>query len=356
MAVETDEIRHPASSSKATSTNRLYGSRSMPDLSCAIVDLRTTHSAPETVLPISPPPVPASTEAVEIDQVGQLATAAKTNKLPGCTQSSELPNSDGKLKSTPSAPNLAGSALPPVAPAPEVTGYDYLEKVKELCDEIEPDLFDEYFEKHFQEGHGEAFLISKEMTRRILPRSDNLYGRWEYLESDFFLKWGFTSSSEQIVEKTTLRPSKLTSLLTSATQEYPHILIVEAIDRSGIQFLGATFDIDPYFIAQHLGKSHLRVTGQHQREMVNLSCSFQSFVKRREGVTSYARNDLDSPLQTFPWYNMNLLGFRRYTTDRADMPDLWPRAGTGRLNLEIDMAFLEPHASCYQFSQYSCKI
>jgi hypothetical protein len=328
----------------------------MPDLSFADSNLRNTHPAPGIAVPTSPRNVLASTEAVETDQVDKPAKAVRTDELPACTQPSELSIFDGKLQSTPLAPNLAGSALPPVGPVPGITGYNYLEKVKELCDEIKPDLFDECFEKHFQQGHGEAFLISKEKTRRILPGSDDPDGKWEYLESDFFLNWGFTSSSQPLIEKPTLRPSKLTSLLTSATQEYPHILIVEAIDRSDIQFLGTAFDIDPYFIAQHLGTNQLRVREQHQREMANLSCSFQSFLKRREGVTSCARSDFDIALEALPWHNMHGVGFRLYTTDRADMPDLWPRAGTGRLNMEIDMAFLEPRASCYQFSQYSCKI
>jgi hypothetical protein len=159
----------------------------MPDLSFANPNLRNAHSAPGIAVPTSSRNVLASTEAVDSDQVNKPAKAVKTDELPACTQPSELSIFDGKLQSTPLAPNLAGSALPPVAPVLGITGYNYLEKVKELCDEIKPDLFDEYFEKHFQEDHGEAFLISKEKTRRILPGSDDPDGKWEYLESDFFL-------------------------------------------------------------------------------------------------------------------------------------------------------------------------
>jgi hypothetical protein len=102
-----------------------HESRSMPDLSCADVNLRNTHPAPGIAVPTSPPNVPAFTNSVEIDQVGQPVRAVKTNELLGSKQSPKLSTSDGSLQSSPSAPALDESAPPTVVPASECGYYDF---------------------------------------------------------------------------------------------------------------------------------------------------------------------------------------------------------------------------------------
>jgi hypothetical protein len=303
-SVEMDERRQFA---PAALSNRLHESRSMPDLSCADVNLRNTHPAPGIVVPTSAPNVPASTNSVETDRVSQPARAVKTNELLGSTQSPKLSTSDGSLQSSPSAPALEESAPPAIVPASECGYYDYLDKVKSLCDEISPGLFDDLFGRHFPKGHGEVFLINKESTKRILPSSDDPDGILEHLEIDSFLSYGYISSSEQIaVKRATPELSILRSLLISATQEDPHFLIVEAIDRMGIQMLGTAFDIDPCFVAQHLGTDELRWGVSNQSEMQILSHQFKNFVNHRNRVPSHFEDNVDLIPQDWPWYNMDL--------------------------------------------------
>jgi hypothetical protein len=137
--VAMDEFGQAAPSSGSTSANGLRGSRSMPDLSRADVNLRNTHPAPGIGVPTFPPHVSASTEAVESDQASQAAIAAKMHECPRSTQSPKLSNFDGKLQSTPPAP-VSAELAPPSVTASEGDHYDYLEKVKELCNEIGPGI------------------------------------------------------------------------------------------------------------------------------------------------------------------------------------------------------------------------
>jgi hypothetical protein len=341
--VEKDELRQFA---LAALSNRLHGSRSMPDLPHADVNLCNTHPAPGFAVPTSPPNVP---EASETDQIGQPAGAVKTTELLRSTQSSKLSNSNSSLQSSPSAPASDEPAPPTVVPASEGGYYDYLDKVKSLCDEISPGLFDDLFQRHFSKGHGEVFLISKNSTKRILPSSDDPDGIWEYLEIDSFLGYGYISSFEQIaVKQATPKLSILGSLFTSATQEDPHILIVEAIDRTGIQMFGTAFDIDPSFIAQHIGADESR---WGQSEMQILSRRFKQFVNPRNRVPCRPEVNIDIMTQDWPWCNMDLGLRTSITQDQARMMDLWPGVGTDRL----DQIFWHPRVSCYQASQSVCK-
>jgi hypothetical protein len=227
--------------------------------------------------------------------------------------------------------------------------------VKEICDGISPDLYDDLFEKHFREGHGEVFLISKEVTRSILPRSDHSYGRWEYLESDSFLKRGYISRSEQVVKRSTPELSILRSLLASATQENPHVLIVEDIDRTGVQILGMLFDIDPHFIAQHLGEEQSRHNISHESPLGVLSDKFKNLLEERNEVPSHAEADVDMASNPSPSYTMFGRLFRSITIDQAKALALWPGSGTGRMNSMFKHVVLRPRASCYQVSPYGCK-
>jgi hypothetical protein len=351
--VAIDAIGQIAPSSGDMSTNGLHGSRSMPDLSRADVNLRNTQPAPGIAVSTSPPNVSASTEAVESDQASQAAIAAKMNECPRSTQSPKLSTSDGKLQSTPLAPVSAESA-PPSVTAPEGDHHDYLEKVKELCDRISPGLYDELFEKHFQEGHGEVLLINKEKPRRILPRSGDPDGRWKNLESGFFLRHGFPDLIPGFGNGTTTNYSILKNLVTSATEENPHVLIVEGIDRTGVRILGTAFNIDPCFVARHLGTMESRIRVARESEMKILSHQFKNFVNCRNRVPSHAKGDLANTPEILPGYMMDG-SLWLSTDDGAQIPGQWPGAGTDRLHLSYGVTVARPRVSCQQVSLYGCK-
>jgi hypothetical protein len=351
--VEMAGLRQPTLHTGARTTSRLRRSRSLPEDLHLDRNLQSTHVAHEAQAPTLPSNVPASTEAVEVDQVDQLATAAKTTELHGSTQSLILSNPNSDLENILFAPTWAESGPPTVVPASEDTDYDYLEKVKEICEGISPDLYDDLLEKHFQEGHGEVFLISNEETRLILRKSNHYGSEWENLESEFFLKHGIMPNVEQIVKRSTPELSILRNLVISATQDNPHVLIVEGIDRNGAQMLGRAFDINPRFYVQHLGTWQSRLDIPHQRALEVLSQKFESFVKQRNEVPSHAEGDVPKPSLSYAM-NGNLDTF--ITTDGAEALDPWPGSGTGGIDWGFESVLLYPRATCYQVSPYSCKV
>jgi hypothetical protein len=350
--VEKDEFRQFA---PVVLSSRLHGSRSMPDLSCAEVNLHNTHPASAIAVQTSPPNVPASPEAVKINQVGQPATAAKTTELHESTQPLSLFNNDSDLRCTVSAPDLAGSASVPVLPAAErlvfPLDYDYLEKVKSLCDSIGPELYHDLFESHFQEAHGEIFLISKQLTGCILSTSDNSNDKWEHLDNYVFSTYWFLFPYRfpRGEKQATPRLDVLRNLVTSATQEDPHVLIIESIDLIGVQLLGRLFDIDPSFIAQHLG-ARSRLETWHESELGILSHHFKNFVNHRDRIPGHGEESIKSTPQAPPWYSMEDYLFENFMEDNP-----WPGAGSDRLDRRHGKLALRPRVSYYQVSRYSCK-
>jgi hypothetical protein len=360
--VEMAELRQPTLHTGARTTRRLHRSRSLPEVLHFDRNLQSTHVAHEAQAPTLPSNVPASTEAVEIDQDGQLTTAAKTTELHGYTQLPVLSNSNSDPQNTPPTPSPADLGPPTVVSVSEGTDYDYLEQVKEICDGIKPDLYD-LFEKHFQEGHGEVFLISKEHRKRILPpSSDGQNGLWVNLKSQFFLRYGIPDSLPEpepfphFGNGATIDFSILRNLVTSATEEDPHVLIVEGSDRTGVQILGMLFNIDPRFVAQHLGTFETRNNMFRQNAWGVLSDKFKSFMKERNEMPGHAEGNVDMASKPSPSYTMDGRLYTSIRTDRAEALDIWPGSVTGRIDGKSKSVILCPRASCYQVSPYGCKV
>jgi hypothetical protein len=350
--IEMDEVQQPTLHPGAENTNKLRGSRSLPDLLHADSNLQSSSSAHGPLQSTTSHAVPVSTAVVSPDGISQPAPVVTTNELHGSPSSLELPLFDNSLRTSPSAPDWE---CYPIATSASVPDYDYLDKVKSLCDEIEPNLYDNLFEKHFQEGHGKVLLISKEVTECILPSSDVSYGsKWENLTIDRFLKTGSLYSSIPGPAFSTLR-----NLVTSATQENPHLLIIEAIDRTGIQILGTTFNLDPCFVAKHLGPGYFESwPGHSHREkmerMDSLKHKYRGFVKHRIGVPSTTEGDAKVSPQVPPWYTMYGRLHNPAYTDQAEIWE-WAGAGTERVCLDEGTSTLVPRVSCIQVSLYGCK-
>lgn len=104
----------------------------------------------------------------------------------------------------------------------------YLDIVKSLAHCIDPGLYKRYFEDHSQaEQHSKACMIPK--------------GRLAWLDED---RWNPESSSQ--VRRELLEPS-------GEAQHHPCLLLVSGIGADWMHKLGMTVNLDPRFVAQHIG-------------------------------------------------------------------------------------------------------
>lgn len=204
--------------------------------------------------------------------------------------------------------------------------YDYLGKVKSLCDGIGSSLYDELFERHFTEGRGHALFIHNHAAETVLfPKQE-----WSTINENL-LKYRMSDAGDT-THSGYAKPNPVRFILDRGQQEDPCILIVEDIDKEGIKMLGGDLGIDPCFFAQHLGQKHL--VHSRGRVMTKLRSGFLSFLESRD------QGSVSPCMIAGPYVFANYLG-----------TSLSPR-----LDAQHPGSFRFPRISCCQISPYGCMV
>lgn len=292
------EIRHTASLPETRATTQLHKSRSLP----------TIHT-PDTGLSI---------RASAIQGQGQ-----------------NTPPSTFAKGTRPDIP-LLGPIPERFSPEESKSAYDYLGVVKSLADEIAPGLYDSLFEQHFQQGHRSVDLFTTGLWRPHLLES------WE--EGNF-----------HILQR--LRQY----WIINTREQSPCVLVVEAIDKAGVQALGMALNIDPCFFASHLQESSpLDAEIPNNKKVRSLSASFAKYVTSRDEKNTF--NDhiwrTGNDDNRFSAMDAVYLGWIKYCN--LDDGYAWPLAGTYRIRDLVDKdtgsrCRLSACVSCCRVSQNGCK-
>jgi hypothetical protein len=147
-------------------------------------------------------------------------------------QSTDNPESPAGRSTALAGPGIEESRnnipLPGSIPEPFLPAYDYLGKVKELADEIGPDLYEEQFGQRFTHGRTRIGLYTPGYLGVDMKFED-------VLENIPNLIW-------------TLQTNFYSASITGPTT----VLIVQAINKAGVQAIGTAFNVDPCFFARHL--------------------------------------------------------------------------------------------------------
>jgi hypothetical protein len=164
------------------------------------------------------------------------------------------------------APADPGAELPPteiplLGPVPANFGpaYGYLGEVKELADKIAPDLYEKYFEQRFPKGRIRIGLYDHSGAETIMHFGTTAKGLFRHVRG---MQKNFDDSSKK----------------------GQTALLVEAINKAGVQAIGMAFNVNPCFFAAHLlPKDHsLKWTA----ELTELGKIFESDVLSRTKVGS----------------------------------------------------------------------
>jgi hypothetical protein len=146
-------------------------------------------------------------------------------------QTNEISESSAGNATSPAQPGVKSppKEIPLLGTVPDDFGpaYDYLGKVKELADEIEPGLYETYFEERFTYSCTKIGFHS-----RTGPDTLFFFGNSP--------KW----SLEPIRE--------LQQNFDSAGKQGHTLELVEAINKAGVQAIGMAFNVNPCFFAAHL--------------------------------------------------------------------------------------------------------
>lgn len=144
--------------------------------------------------------------------------------------------------------------IPLLGPVPKGFGqaYDYLGKVKELADNIRPDLYETCFEQRFAQSSSRFIFYA-------LGGNTENHGSWD-------------SESPEIYEHVSFLRENFQS-----TRKPGHTaLLVEAINKAGVQAIGMALDVNPFFFARHL--SAMDESHHLTNDMVTLGEMFETHV------------------------------------------------------------------------------
>lgn len=168
-------------------------------------------------------------------------------KLPYlCEKSPTAPSpaldSAKRAHTTEVSPEARGFLDPQHNPGPFALGAsnDYLAKVKALTERVEPGLYEKLFDQNFVEGHGSVYIIGEpgmDPEIEALMTADKYYACFAHLD-----RYPWNDEKLQTLRK----------VISNAKEECPCVLIVEAIDKDGIQALGSVLHLDPVFLAHHI--------------------------------------------------------------------------------------------------------
>lgn len=213
-----------------------------------------------------------------------------------------------------------------VAPNGFGPSYDYLAKVETLAKEIGPRFYEYFFEQHFQQGHGDVFLIGENVAERVVDSSRN----------DRFQPW-FRSKRRWSFDAI----KSLRQHIATASKQNPCVVIVEAIDKTGVQALGMAFNINPCFFAKHLGSKTTRP--KESNELSSLGNSFASLGISENPVrgTVEAPSHIDTPMTKPVFMDLHIFDYARTDRSSAD----WIFAGTDMILEMRDRRDLYPRIS-----------
>lgn len=159
-----------------------------------------------------------------------------------------------QIEAPPKEIRLLGTVPEDFGPA-----YDYLGKVKELADEIGPDVYRDLFELPLTRN--DARVVFHTLGERL----------------SVFHRYG--NVSERIFEDIKLFREEYYPAGKSACS----VLLAEAINEAWIQAIGMAFDVSPYFFATHLQSNALY---DKSAELEVLSERFDRWARSRNGKRS----------------------------------------------------------------------
>lgn len=241
----------------------------------------------------------------------------------------------------PSAPQEQAQSQPTAqenssARAEPATGsagdFHYLDTIRLLANRIDPGLYKTYFEDHWQDDSGSQVLM-------------------------------ITSALVQPVNSGDLEPgsyvsSKLLGHLDEASQS-PCLLLVSGIGPQWTQYLGNAVNLDPKFVARHIGS--LLTCYNASSELDILSSDFSTLLRRKE------KKDTPCVKPTRTLNSYHLVGELQQTFSERDgkicfrqegFPDAglrWDNAGTDRICQRPGGVTLQPRLSLCQVAAQGCK-
>jgi hypothetical protein len=186
-----------------------------------------TTPPPET----TPAPETLQSPAITPAEKRDVASQSPALSLDLGHQSTDDRKTSADQTAGPAGPGIEPPLLeiPLLGPVPEGFGraYGYLGKVKELADKIRPDLYETYFEQRFAQGS----------SRFAFCGASNGYGyhaAWDVASPDIYEHVGILRDNFH------------------STREQGHTaLLVEAINKAGVQAIGMALDMTPCFFAYH---------------------------------------------------------------------------------------------------------
>ena len=183
-----------------------------------------------------------------------------------------------QIEAPPKEIRLLGAVPEDFGPA-----YDYLGKVKELADEIGPDVYRDLFERPLTQRYARVVLNT--------------------LTEELNQVHHFGNVSERIFEHIKLLREKFYP----AEKNARSVLLVEGINEAWIQALGMAFDVSPYLFAAHLQSNALY---GKSAELVTLSERFDLWARSRNGKRS--RNSCTSHSEEeFSQHCSSVVGYSR---------------------------------------------
>jgi hypothetical protein len=214
----------------------------------------------QTTPPLATAPSPGTTPAKKPDVASQSPTPSLLHPERQTDEGSET-SADETAAPAGTGVEPSPKEIPLLGTVPDDLGpaCDYLGKVKELADEIEPGLYDKYFEEHFTEQdhtftgfykHDQDSETEHLFSCDGLP-SPPIFSDIETLQENFF----------------------------NPSNQEPSVLVVEAINKAGIQAIGMALNVNPCFFAIHLGSKYGKFCVSDQLE--RLTDMFDDFVMSR---------------------------------------------------------------------------
>lgn len=246
---------------------------------------------------------------------------------------------------TASAPDAVSETPPKDIPllglVPDRFGpaYDYLGKVKELADEIGPDVWDKCFEQHFVEGPMAFCIFSGKAC-------------WDFSSGDH---------TQEILQQTRIMRQQFPD----TAQNNRIVIVVEAINKTGIQALGMALDVNPCFFAKHLGAINM------EDEMARIHHGYRALDTRWEELGRKFESYVDSRrksqhhMQNYDYHRVSSIlddeTLHPYLKSKMQISDVknrqksWVFAGTGRVAPDDGLAGFWPRISCMRGFKNSCK-
>ena len=210
--------------------------------------------------------------------------------------------------------------------------YDYPGKVRSLCSDIDPKLFNKFFLEHFRPKVCKAYILN---TFDI-----GFEGMWKAVRDPTEHTWELRAAFERATH----------------TQQ-PYILIVEDINEHAAQDLGSLLDLDPCFLAQHLGTAE--TMARPPVELRNLRRNFFSPATIKDRRSAHVIGFIK--YLAVNQQTIHRIRGMRSTVDAADAADDVskivsdrPVAGSDRIENHSTSVPLNPRISCCQVGTQGC--